>query len=159
LPEGGAAGVLGLSYKPNTDVIEESQGLAIAQALLAAGLRVVVYDPAAMENAKRVLSGDVIFAGSAEECVRLADVVAITTPWAEFQDLPPAAFQRSRGRLTVLDCWRVLPEQVAAAIERYIVLGKGGKLESFSVAAGMEKLPREVSARRSRARVSPAIIR
>jgi hypothetical protein len=53
----------------------------------------------------------------------------------------------------------VLPEQVAGAIRRYIALGKGGKLESFSVAAGMEKLPREVSARRSRARVSPAIIR
>ena len=45
LPVGGTAGVLGLSYKPNTEVIEESQGIAIAQALLAAGARVVVYDP------------------------------------------------------------------------------------------------------------------
>jgi UDPglucose 6-dehydrogenase len=157
LPVDGTAGVLGLSYKPNTEVIEESQGIAIAQALLATGVRVVVYDPAAMENAKRVLTGDVVFAASAEECVQEADVLAITTPWAEFQELPLAAFQ-NKG-LTVVDCWRVLPEQVAGAIQRYIVLGKGGKLESFSVAAGMEKLPREVSARRSRARVSPAIIR
>ena len=158
LPVGAAAGILGLSYKPNTEVIEESQGIAIAQALLAAGARVVVYDPAAMENAKQVLSGYVIFADSAEECVRLADVVAITTPWPEFQDLPPAAFQRKSGRLTVLDCWRVLPEHVAGAIEHYLTLGKGGKPGDFSVAAGMEKLPREVSSRRSRARVAPAII-
>src|SRR5262245_37543041 len=153
LPAGGAAGVLGLSYKPKTEVIEESQGVAIAQALLAAGARVVVYDPAAIENAKQVLSGDVIFAANAEECVRLADVVAIITPWAEFQDLPPAAFQRMRGRLTVLDCWRVLPEQVAEAIEHYLTLGKGGKPGYYSVAAGLEKLPRELSIRRSRTRV------
>jgi UDPglucose 6-dehydrogenase len=157
LPEDATAGVLGLSYKPNTEVIEESQGIAIAQALLATGVRVVVYDPAAMENAKRVLTGDVVFAASAEECVREADVLAITTPWAEFQELPLAAFQHKR--LTVVDCWRVLPEQVAGAIRRYIALGKGGKLESFSVATGMEKLPREVPARRSRARMGPAIIR
>ena len=54
-----------------------------------------------------------IFAASAAECVRQADVLAITTPWAEFQELPLAAFQRTAGTLTVLDCWRVLPEQVA----------------------------------------------
>jgi UDPglucose 6-dehydrogenase len=159
LPEEGTAGVLGLSYKPNTEVIEESQGLAIAQALLATAARVVVYDPAAMENARRILTGDVIFAASAEECVRRADVLAITTPWAEFQQLPPEAFQRRKGHLTVLDCWRVLPPQLAAAIEHYLTLGKGGKPGYLSVAAGLEKLPSEVSSRRSRARVGPAIIR
>jgi UDPglucose 6-dehydrogenase len=159
LPEEGTAGVLGLSYKPNTEVIEESQGLAIAQALLATGARVVVYDPAAMENARRILTENVIFAASAEECVRQADVLAITTPWAEFQELPPEAFQRSKGHLIVLDCWRVLPEQLAATIEHYLTLGKGGKPGYLSVAAGLEKLPSEVSNRRSRARVGPAIIR
>jgi UDPglucose 6-dehydrogenase len=150
LPEGGTAGVLGLSYKPNTEVIEESQGIAIAQALLATGVRVVVYDPAAMENAERVLTGDVVFAASAEECVRRSDVLAITTPWTEFQGLPLEAFQRKIGHITVLDCWRVLPEQVAGAIEHYLTLGKGGKPGYFSVAAGSEKLPRDVSTRRSR---------
>jgi UDPglucose 6-dehydrogenase len=156
LPEEGTAGVLGLSYKPNTEVIEESQGLTIAQALLAAGARVVVYDPAAMESARRILTGDVIFAASAEECVQRADVLAITTPWAEFQQLPPEAFQRRKGHLTVLDCWRVLPEQLAGAIEHYLTLGKGGKPGYLSVAAGLEKLPSEMSNRRSRARVGPA---
>ena len=127
LEEGGTAGVLGLSYKPNTEVIEESQGIAMAQALLDSGARVVVYDPAAMEGAKRVLSGDVVFAASARECVQWADVLAITTPWAEFQDLPPAAFQRRRGSVTVLDCWRVLPEKVAGSIEEYLTPGRGQK--------------------------------
>jgi UDPglucose 6-dehydrogenase len=135
LPEGGTAGVLGLSYKPDTEVIEESQGIAIAQALLAAGARVVVYDPAAMENARRVLTGNVIYAASAAECVRQADVLAITTPWAEFQELPLPAFQRTSGHLTVLDCWRVLPAQVAGAIGHYLTLGKGGERNSPASAA------------------------
>ena len=138
LPKGGTAGVLGLSYKPDTGVIEESQGVAIAQALLARGARVVVYDPAAMENAKRVLKGDVIFAASAAECTRQVDVLAITTPWAEFQDLPLAAFHRAGGDITVLDCWRVLPEKVAASIENYLTLGKGKAREySASMAPGL----------------------
>ncbi len=136
LPEGGTAGVLGLSYKPNTEVIEESQGIAIAQALLDMGAQVVVYDPAAMENAKRVLSGDVIFAESAAECVQQASVLAITTPWAEFQNLPPVAFQHRGGHIAVLDCWRVLPEKVAGAIEHYLTLGKGEERIAVSVSPG-----------------------
>jgi UDPglucose 6-dehydrogenase len=138
LPKGGTVGVLGLSYKPNTEVIEESQGVAIAQALLASGARVVVYDPAAMENAKRVLNGDTIFAASAAECVRQSDVLAITTPWAEFQELPLSAFQRSGGDITVLDCWRVLPKRVVECIENYLTLGKAGAREySLSTAPGL----------------------
>jgi UDPglucose 6-dehydrogenase len=135
LPKGGTVGVLGLSYKPNTEVIEESQGVAIAQALLEAGARVVVYDPTAMENARRVLNGDAIFAANAAECVRQSDVLAITTPWAEFQELPLSAFQRSAGDMTVLDCWRVLPERIADSIENYLTLGKGAaRVYSVSMA-------------------------
>ena len=125
LPQGGTAAVLGLSYKPETDVIDESQGVAIAQELLTAGARVVVYDPAAMENARRVLVGDITFAESAAACVAQADVLAITTPWAEFRSLPLAVFQGEGRRVSVLDCWRVLPEEVAAGIDNYWTLGKG----------------------------------
>ena len=44
----------------------------------------------------------------------------------------------------MLDCWRVLPEQVAGAIEHYLTLGKGGRPGYFSEAAGSEKLPRSI---------------
>jgi UDPglucose 6-dehydrogenase len=125
LPENGTVGILGLSYKPDTEVIEESQGVAIVQVLLDMGARVVVWDPAAMDNAKRVLNGDVVFAASAVECAREADVLAITTPWDEFRKLPQAAFQRTGRQMAVLDCWRVLPERVSVNIEGYLTLGRG----------------------------------
>ena len=89
-----------------------------------------------MENAKRVLSGDVIFADSAAECVQQASVLAITTPWAEFQNLPPVAFQHRGGHIAVLDFWRVLPEKVAGAIEHYLTLGKGEERIAVSVSPG-----------------------
>jgi len=125
LGSGGVAGVLGLSYKPNTGVIEESQGLHLAQTLLSAGWRVVVYDPAAMENAKKQLTGKVTFAENAAECVRQADAFAITTPWAEFSKISPGDLKRRDGSVLVLDCWRMLDRAAFMAIADYHVIGAG----------------------------------
>ena len=122
LPEGGTVGVMGLSYKPNTEVIEESQGLALAKHLLSVGVPVVVYDPAAMENAQPQLAGKVTFATSAADCARQADVLAITTPWAEFREISPKDFKRHG---TVLDCWRLLDKDAVGAVVEYVALGFG----------------------------------
>jgi UDPglucose 6-dehydrogenase len=113
---------MGLSYKPNTEVIEESQGLALAKHLLSVGVPVVVYDPAAMENAQPQLVGKVTFATSAADCARQADVLAITTPWAEFREISPKDFKRHG---TVLDCWRLLDKEAVGAVVEYVALGFG----------------------------------
>jgi UDPglucose 6-dehydrogenase len=126
LPENGTAGILGLSYKPNTEVIEESQGMAIAQHLLKADASVVVYDPAAMENAKAHLAGRVTFARSAAECAHASDVLAITTPWPEFNELAPSQLKAREG-VTVIDCWRVLPSGKFRNAVEYLTLGVGGQ--------------------------------
>jgi len=125
LPEGGTAGILGLSYKPNTEVVEESQGVAIAKELLARGIKVVVFDPAAMENARPQLVGHVTFARSAKECAGAADVLAITTPWAEFKALGAADFKPA---VTVLDCWRVLGTNAVPTTGERFALGAGPTL-------------------------------
>lgn len=124
LPAGGTAGVLGLSYKPNTEVIEESQGIALAQELLRSGVRVAVYDPAAMANAKAVLAGSVTFAHSAIECAASSDVLAITTEWAEFRELRPQNLKRGGVRPTVVDCWRILDPEAFVPQVDYISLGQ-----------------------------------
>ncbi|MDE3167626.1 MAG: UDP-glucose/GDP-mannose dehydrogenase family protein [Acidobacteriota bacterium] len=135
LPEGGTAGLLGLSYKPQTDVIEESQGVAIAKKLLESGARVAVYDPAAMANAGRQLAGKIAFAASMHECVRQSDVLAITTPWAEFGTLK--AEDLENGPELVIDCWRVLGAEAREAAPEYLTLGKGRAVRAVE--------PREVT--------------
>jgi UDPglucose 6-dehydrogenase len=125
LPVGGTAAVLGLAYKSNTDVVEESPGLLVVRALLERGADVVAFDPAAASNAQRALeSRDVRFVDSAEEAIRRADVVVLTTPWQEFAALDPAVFERAGEPRVVIDCWRILPRERVAASATYIALGE-----------------------------------
>jgi UDPglucose 6-dehydrogenase len=123
LPGGGTAGVLGLSYKPNTDVVEESAALLLVSELASRGIDVVAYDPAAVENAARALGPGTRFAESAEACSQEADVVVIATPWQEFVDLDPGVLARPR---VVIDCWRILaPERLEGVT--LVRLGEGAQ--------------------------------
>ena len=125
LVPGGTVAVLGLSYKPDTDVVAESQGLMLAKALLEEGISVVAYDPAALENSRTALSG-ATFARDASEAVSAADVVVVTTPWREFKTLgaSPGLSERS-SRKVVVDCWRILDRHSLGDSVEYVALGIG----------------------------------
>lgn len=125
LPPGGRVGILGLSYKPNTDIIEESQGVELARYLLDRGIPVVLYDPAAMGNARSVLGQGATFAPSAEECVRQADVVVLTTPWEELKAIVPSQLNYTNGRPVLVDCWRILDRRQYEPMADYVALGTG----------------------------------
>ena len=125
LPKGGSVGVLGLSYKENTGVVEESQGLQIAQALLAEGIPVNVYDPLAISNARRELSGPVTYAVGMHDCALASDVILVTTPWPEFKNLEPAVLEREGTRRVVIDCWRMLDRTRLEAFVDYVPVGVG----------------------------------
>ena len=108
LPAGGTAGIAGLSYKPDTEVTEESQGLLLAQHLLSRDVNVVVYDPAAMDSTRgadgrrhiRDLPGGLCPPG---RCA--GDHHSL----AEFQTLSADAMSPVNGRRkTLIDCWRIL---------------------------------------------------
>jgi UDPglucose 6-dehydrogenase len=122
LPPGAHVGVLGLSYKPDTEVIEESQGLKLAQTLLEEGLDVVVYDPAALEAAQLILGDRPRYAGSAEDCIRQSDVVVLATPWGEFSRIDSAVLSGRRTPLILIDAWRIASPELRSRT-RYIPLG------------------------------------
>jgi UDPglucose 6-dehydrogenase len=129
LPEGGTVGILGLAYKPDTDVIEESQGLELAKRLSEAGVRLVVYDPAAMENTRQHLTGRVQYAHSAGECAGQADVLAITTAWTEFAHLSPADLKTGARKPVLLDCWRMLRREQFEKTADFYSLGSGADVQ------------------------------
>jgi UDPglucose 6-dehydrogenase len=120
----GTIGVLGLSYKPATALIEESQGLAIASQLAAVGYRVIAFDPQAGDAATSVLRGEVQIMEQAQTCVEMADLLIIATPWPAFKDIPQEAFRRPNGPMFVIDCWRMLPFANFADVINLIYLGK-----------------------------------
>jgi len=104
LPENGKVCILGLSYKPETNVIEESQSVEIAKEISEKGISVIAFDPQAMENAKKVLN-KVSFANSLKEAVEQADLILITVPWKEFKEIQPHWL---KDGAILFDCWRIL---------------------------------------------------
>jgi len=136
LTDTGLVGVLGLSYKPDTAVVEESQGLALVERLLDLGRRVVVYDPEAIPLAQRAIRRPFEVARSAAECVQRSTLVVVMTPWPEFSRIPLDAYRRSTSRLTVIDCWRATPVTVSSVAD-VVFLGQGAAIGA-AMAGSME---------------------
>lgn len=125
----GSIGILGLTYKPETDVIEESFGILLARDLAACGLPVIVYDPAADRMRVLAVNDSIQFAASAEECIAESEVVVLATPWQEFRNLAPERWVRSGKPRTVVDCWRALESLAECSGVNYVRLGFGGAVE------------------------------
>jgi UDPglucose 6-dehydrogenase len=77
-------GVWGLSFKPKTDDIREASSLILIEHLLESGARVKAYDPAAMDEVKKILGDKIEYASDPYETVINVDAVALMTEWAEF---------------------------------------------------------------------------
>jgi UDPglucose 6-dehydrogenase len=82
--------VLGAAFKPNSDDIRDSPALNVAAQIQLQGADVTVYDPKAMDNARKAFPS-LSYADSTIEACRGADVVLHLTEWQEFRDLDPAA--------------------------------------------------------------------
>lgn len=83
---GRTVGLLGLSFKPNTDDMRDAPAVDIAQALLALGAKVRAYDPVAMEVARPLLP-EVKMASDPYELADGCDVLMVVTEWNEFKQL------------------------------------------------------------------------
>ena len=81
--------VWGAAFKPNSDDIRDSPALDVAATAQKLGAAVIVYDPQAMDNAKRAYP-QLAMAGSALEAARGADLLLLLTEWAEFIEMDPA---------------------------------------------------------------------
>ena len=87
--DGKRIGMLGLSFKPNTDDLREAPSIDVVRDLLADGAQVVAYDPVAAEPAARLVPGLEL----ADNAVKVADgahALVVMTEWAEFAELDPA---------------------------------------------------------------------
>jgi len=86
--DGKRIGMLGLSFKPNTDDLREAPSIDVARDLLADGAQVVAYDPVAAEPAARLVPGLEL----SDNALKVADgahALVLMTEWAEFGELDP----------------------------------------------------------------------
>lgn len=124
-PKEGTVSILGLAYKPNTDVVDESQGVLLAKYLVGVGAQVSVYDPEAMNNARKILRDTVSYCNSMEDSINCSDVIVIVTPWRQFTEICPDAVRREGSPRVVIDAWRVLDRNDFSNACDYVGLGLG----------------------------------
>jgi UDPglucose 6-dehydrogenase len=124
VPSAQRVAVLGLAYKANTAVVEESQGVMLAEHLVRQGVAVVVYDPEANASASKVLDDRVHVAGSVAAAIDGADAVVIATAWPEFAEIPPAMLVREDRPVVVFDCWRILDAEAFGKVATIVHPGR-----------------------------------
>jgi len=131
---GSTVAVLGLSYKPFSCVVEESQGIFLARALSKQNLIVTGFDPLANENAKSVMGDDIEIKNSLNECLEQADAVLITTQDPAFANLKLQDFQNAKHDVLVVDFWRILDQELSGKPGiRYIPVGRGDDSQNNTV--------------------------
>lgn len=124
--------ILGLSYKAQTSIIEESQAITLALLLSKSGYPVTVYDPCANAASGAVLGNTVTVAVTAAEAVGEASTVVIMTPWPEFAEVSWNCGITDPEQRTVIDPWGIV--RPAPGI-RLVRLGAGDWRRSVASAA------------------------
>jgi UDPglucose 6-dehydrogenase len=116
--------VWGAAFKPNSDDIRDSPALNVAASIHLQGAQVTVYDPKAMDNARKMYP-TLSYAQSAEEAAEGAHVVLHLTEWQEFRDLDPAAVRELVKNPHIVDGRNALDnEKWRAAGWTYRALGR-----------------------------------
>ena len=105
---GKVIGVLGLTFKPNTDDMRDAPSLAIVQALEDAGATIVAYDPEGMEVAAPMMPG-VTMAKDAYEAAEGADVLVLVTEWDIFRALDMKRLAAAMNGNALVDLRNIYP--------------------------------------------------
>jgi UDPglucose 6-dehydrogenase len=102
---GKTVAVWGLAFKPNTDDMREASSRVLMELLWNAGSRVRAYDPAALEEARRIYGAraDLDLCATAAEALEGADALAILTEWREFRSPDFEQIRRTLKQPTIFD--------------------------------------------------------
>lgn len=118
-------GILGLSFKPNTDDLRNAPSLEIIKALQAEGARIKVYDPGALPKAKTVLSR-VKFCPDPYTLAKGSDCLLIITEWDEFKELDFLKIKKLLKRPLIIDGRNIYePRRLEKLGFRYLGIGRG----------------------------------
>jgi len=117
-------GVLGLSFKPNTDDIRNAPSLDLIKSLQGDGAQIRVYDPQAMEKARKVLE-KVKFCKDAYDVSKGADCLLVVTEWDEFKELDFKKIKKLLKRPLIIDGRNIYEPQSLQKIGfKYISIGR-----------------------------------
>ncbi len=130
--EGKTIGVLGITFKPNTDDIRDASSLIILPILMHDGVRVRAYDPKGRKHGEAALPG-VVWCEQATEVAVEADALVILTEWNEFRAIDLKALRKKMRGNVLLDFRNIFrPEDATAADFKYIGIGRPNALATLA---------------------------
>ncbi len=122
---GKTVGLLGLTFKPNTDDMREAPSLDVAAQLMAEGAHVRAYDPAGMLRAKE-LAPEIEMMADPYALAEGADAIVVCTEWNEFKQLDLKRIKRLIKTPAIVDGRNIYDPQLMIALGfRYLGFGQG----------------------------------
>jgi UDPglucose 6-dehydrogenase len=119
--------ILGLSFKPETDDMRDSPSLDIIPILKEKGFDISVFDPVAMDEAKKLLK-NIEFSNNIDECLQDSDGVVILTEWNEFRGLSATRLKKAMKGNILIDLRNSLnPDSFKKSGFNLIQLGRSKK--------------------------------
>lgn len=118
--------ILGLTYKPDTTLVEESAAIHIIKTLAEEGIQCRVYDPAGINDARNELKhlNRIDYCHSPAECLKNSGICFVATPWNEFRQLTRDDFTSNMvSPRIVLDAWNLYGFTMDDGID-YILIGR-----------------------------------
>jgi UDPglucose 6-dehydrogenase len=99
---GKTIGILGLSFKPDTDDMRDAPAIVVIKTLESLGVKIKGYDPIAMNNAKRLLP-TITLCKNVYEVGQDADAVIVMTEWNEFKEIDFVKLKKMMKQAIVID--------------------------------------------------------
>ena len=116
-------GLLGISFKPNTDDVRESPGLKLAKDLSRTKAKIKIYDPKGMENAKKELPKSIEFCNNEYEVAENSNLLVIVTEWNEFKSLDLLKIKKLMKKPVILDLRNIYSKEIIKLGFKYYSIG------------------------------------
>ena len=116
-------GLLGISFKPNTDDVRESPGLKLAKDLSRTKAKIKIYDPKGMENAKKELPKSIEFCNNEYEVAENSNLLVIVTEWNEFKSLDLLKIKKLMKKPVILDLRNIYSKEITKFGFQYYSIG------------------------------------
>jgi len=116
-------GLLGISFKPNTDDVRESPGLKLAKDLSRTKAKIKIYDPKGMENAKKELPKSIEFCNNEYEVAENSNLLVIVTEWNQFKNLDLLKIRKLMKIPVILDLRNIYSKEIIKDGFKYYSIG------------------------------------
>ena len=116
-------GLLGISFKPNTDDVRESPGIKLAKDLSRTKAKIKIFDPKAMENAKKELPKSIVFCKDEYQAINNSSLLVIVTEWNQFKNLNLVKIKKLMKKPIILDLRNIYSKEIVKNGFQYYSIG------------------------------------